>query len=344
MKKSEIWRSCSMKQLEKIADYNEGKKPLLQVTGLKKYFPIHSPFGRTIGHVKAIEDLNFNLYEKKTLGLVGESGCGKSTSGRALLRLTEPTEGSAIYKGRDIFGLREKEFKKVRKEIQMVFQDPHSSLNPKKRIGEVIEEPMSLHNIGTKHDRMERAMSLLEKTGIRENQYFRYPHEFSGGQRQRIGLARALALNPNIVVLDEPVSALDVSIQSQVINLLQEIQQEFSLAYLFISHDLSVVRHIADEIGVMYLGHIVEKAPTDELFANPLHPYTKALLSSIPLPDPKKKRERIILKGDVPSPINPPSGCVFHTRCPYVMDICRTEIPQASIQSPGHQVTCHLYN
>ena len=333
-----------MRQLEQEPNYKEENAPLIQVTGLKKYFPIHSPFGRTTGHVKAIEDINFNLYKKKTLGLVGESGCGKSTSGRTLLRLTEPTEGSAIYKGRDIFKLKENEFNKMRREIQMVFQDPHSSLNPKKRIGEIIEEPMNIHNIGTKHDRMERAMSLLEKTGIREDQYFRYPHEFSGGQRQRIGLARALALNPNIVVLDEPVSALDVSIQSQVINLLQEIQDEFKLAYLFISHDLSVVRHIADEIGVMYLGHIVEKATTDELFANPLHPYTQALLSSIPLPDTKKKRERIILKGDVPSPINPPSGCVFHTRCPYVMDICKKENPLTKNQSPDHQVACHLYN
>lgn len=333
-----------MKQLDMETDYLEQQAPLLQIKGLKKYFPIHSPFGRTVGHVKAVEDLNFNLYEKKTLGLVGESGCGKSTSGRALLRLTEPTEGTALYKGRDIFQIKEKEFTKMRKEMQMVFQDPHSSLNPKKRIGEIIEEPMNIHNIGAKQDRMEMAMNLLEKTGIRQDQYFRYPHEFSGGQRQRIGLARALALNPNIVVLDEPVSALDVSIQSQVINLLQEIQEEFSLAYLFISHDLSVVRHIADEIGVMYLGHLVEKAPTDELFANPLHPYTKALLSSIPLPNPGAKRERIILKGDVPSPINPPSGCVFHTRCPFVMDVCKTVKPESRIQTPGHEVACHLYN
>lgn len=331
-------------EIESKANYDEDQSPLLQVSGLKKYFPIHSPFGRTIGHVKAIEDVNFNLYKRKTLGLVGESGCGKSTSGRTLLRLTEPTEGSAIYKGKDIFKLSTKEFNKMRREFQMVFQDPHSSLNPKKRIGEIIEEPMNIHNIGSKHDRMARAMSILEKTGIREDQYFRYPHEFSGGQRQRIGLARALALNPNIVVLDEPVSALDVSIQSQVINLLQEIQEEFNLAYLFISHDLSVVHHIADEIGVMYLGHIVEMADTEELFSNPLHPYTKALLSSIPLPDPKKKRERIILQGDVPSPINPPSGCVFHTRCPYAMDRCKTEKPVTTNQSSGHQVACHLYN
>lgn len=333
-----------MQPLQKETELPKQTEPLLKVTGLKKYFPITSQFGRTVGNVQAIENLNFELHEKKTLGLVGESGCGKSTTGRALLRLTDPTEGTAFYKGRDIFSLSDKEFNKIRKEMQMVFQDPHSSLNPKKRIGEIIEEPMNIHNIGTKHDRMERSMNILQKTGIRKDQYFRYPHEFSGGQRQRIGLARALALNPKIVVLDEPVSALDVSIQSQVINLLQEIQDEFSLAYLFISHDLSVVRHIADEIGVMYLGHIVEKAPTDELFANPLHPYTKALLSSIPLPDPKAKRDRIILTGDVPSPINPPAGCVFHTRCPFVMDVCKNTIPQTTIQAPGHEVACHLYN
>lgn len=317
--------------------------PILQVSKLKKYFPITSPFGRTQGYVKAVENVEFNLYKGKTLGLVGESGCGKSTTGRTILRLTEPTSGSAIYRGKDIFKFKEREFKNIRKDMQMVFQDPHSSLNPKKRIGEMIEEPLEIHNIGSKLERMERAMDLLRKTGIREDQYYRYPHEFSGGQRQRIGIARALAVNPSIVVLDEPVSALDVSIQSQVINLLEEIQEEFKLAYLFISHDLSVVRHIADEIGVMYLGHMVEKAPTDNLFAEPLHPYTKALLSSIPIPEVKMKRERIILKGDVPSPINPPSGCVFHTRCPYVMERCKVEKPELIEKMPGHQISCHLY-
>ncbi|MEC5423354.1 dipeptide ABC transporter ATP-binding protein [Virgibacillus sp. C22-A2] len=317
---------------------------LLQVKNLKKYFPITSPFGRTIGQVKAVENIEFNLHERRTLGLVGESGCGKSTTGRAILRLTEPTNGSVIYKGGDVAKLKKREFKKVRKEMQMVFQDPHSSLNPKKRIGEMIEEPMVIHHIGNKKERMERAMDLLRRTGIREDQYFRFPHEFSGGQRQRIGIARALAVDPTLVVLDEPVSALDVSIQSQVINLLEEIQDEFKLAYLFISHDLSVVRHIADEIGVMYLGHMVEKTSTDELFSEPLHPYTKALLSSIPVPDRKIKRERIILKGDVPSPINPPTGCVFHTRCPYVMDRCIVEKPVLHERYSGHEVACHLYD
>ncbi|MCW1929278.1 ABC transporter ATP-binding protein [Bhargavaea beijingensis] len=318
--------------------------PLLQVRNLKKYFPITSPFGRLKGHVKAVESVNFDLYEKGTLGLVGESGCGKSTTGRSILRLIEPTEGSVNYRGKELLQLNQSEFKGFRKDMQMVFQDPHSSLNPKKRIGELIEEPMEIHKIGTKAERMERAMDLLKRTGIREDQYFRFPHEFSGGQRQRIGIARALAVDPSIIVLDEPVSALDVSIQSQVLNLLEEIQDEFKLAYLFISHDLSVVRHTADEIGVMYLGHMVEKAPTDDLFANPLHPYTKALLSAIPIPDRKQRRERIIIKGDVPSPIDPPTGCVFHTRCPFVMDQCKTIKPEMLQQSDGHQVACHLYN
>ncbi|MFC7364250.1 MULTISPECIES: ABC transporter ATP-binding protein [Bhargavaea] len=328
----------------KITEQKDTGTPLLQVRNLKKYFPITSPFGRLKGHVKAVESVNFDLYEKGTLGLVGESGCGKSTTGRSILRLIEPTEGSVNYRGKDLLQLNQREFKGFRKEMQMVFQDPHSSLNPKKRIGELIEEPMEIHKIGTKADRMERAMDLLKRTGIREDQYFRFPHEFSGGQRQRIGIARALAVDPAIIVLDEPVSALDVSIQSQVLNLLEEIQDEFKLAYLFISHDLSVVRHIADEIGVMYLGHMVEKAPTDDLFANPLHPYTKALLSAIPIPDRKQRRERIIIKGDVPSPIDPPSGCVFHTRCPFAMEQCKSIKPEMLQQSDGHQVACHLYN
>jgi peptide/nickel transport system ATP-binding protein/oligopeptide transport system ATP-binding protein len=321
----------------------EKKIPLLQVKGLKKYFPINNPLGKTIGHVKAVNDVSFDLYEKETLGIVGESGCGKSTAGRTILRLTEPTSGEALYKGQDIFKLKDREFLSIRKEMQMVFQDPHSSLNPKKRVGYSIEEPMKIQGIGTKSERMDKAMDLLNKVGLRSDQYYRYPHEFSGGQRQRIGLARAMAVNPKIIICDEPVSALDVSIQSQVINLLQELQDEFEQSYLFIAHDLSVVRHIADRIAVMYLGNIVEMAPTDDLFKNPLHPYTQALLSAIPIPNPTMKKDRIIIKGDVPSPANLPSGCVFHTRCPHVMERCKTEIPVLQESASRHTVACHLY-
>ncbi|RWR07493.1 dipeptide ABC transporter ATP-binding protein [Siminovitchia fortis] len=322
----------------------EKQEPLLQVKNLQKHFPITNPLGKVTGHVKAVNNVTFDLYEKETLGLVGESGCGKSTTGRTILRLTEPTSGTALYKGKDIFKLKEKAFMPVRKEMQMIFQDPHSSLNPKKRIGYSIEEPMKIQGIGTKAERMEKAMDLLNKVGLRRDQYYRYPHEFSGGQRQRIGLARALAVTPKVIICDEPVSALDVSIQSQVINLLQELQEEFEQAYLFIAHDLSVVRHISDRIGVMYLGSIVELAPTDELFKNPMHPYTRALLSAIPIANPHRKKERIVIKGDVPSPTNLPTGCVFHTRCPYAMDRCKSEAPSITQGANGHQVACHLHN
>ncbi|PIC63018.1 peptide ABC transporter ATP-binding protein [Sporosarcina sp. P13] len=321
----------------------EKEKPLLQIKGLQKYFPINNSFGKTVSHVKAVNNVTFELYEKETLGIVGESGCGKSTMGRTILRLTEPTAGEALYKGQNIFKFDDKKFLSVRKDLQMVFQDPHSSLNPKKRIGFSIEEPMKIQNIGTKNERTEIAMDLLNKVGLRADQYYRYPHEFSGGQRQRIGLARAMAVNPKIIICDEPVSALDVSIQSQVINLLQELQEEFKQSYLFIAHDLSVVRHIAHRIGVMYLGNIVELATTDELFKNPLHPYSQALLSAVPIPNPTVKKTRIIINGDVPSPTNLPSGCVFHTRCPHAMDRCKVEVPQLTKVAPGHTVACHLY-
>lgn len=322
------------------------KTPLLDIQGLKKYFPVKGTLGNLGGNkgvVKAVNDVSFQLYEGETYGLVGESGCGKSTTGRTILRLVEPTEGKAIYKNKNIFELNGKESREMRRELQMVFQDPYSSLNPRKRIGQTLEEPLAIHNIGEKSERSDMVMDILEKVGMRIDHYYRYPHELSGGQRQRIGLARALIVNPKIIIADEPVSALDVSIQSQVINLLQELQKEMKLTYLFIAHDISVVRHISDRIGVMYLGNLVEEGNTEQLVESPLHPYTKALLSSVPIPNPKLKKERIILKGELPSPLNPPSGCVFHTRCPVAMDICKTKVPIMREEIKGHQVACHLY-
>lgn len=322
----------------------EQQRPLLQVKNLTKHFPISHSLGKTKRYVKAVNGVNFELFPQETLGLVGESGCGKSTTGRTILRLTEPTSGEAIYKGKNIFKMKRKRFLPIRKELQMIFQDPHSSLNPKMRIGNSIEEPMKVQGIGNKEERLEKTMDLLHKVGLRQDQYYRYPHEFSGGQRQRIGLARALAVNPKIIICDEPVSALDVSIQSQVINLLQELQEEFRQSYLFIAHDLSVVRHISNRIGVMYLGSIVELATTESLFKEPLHPYTKLLLEAIPIPNPERKRERIIVKSDLPSPTNLPSGCVFHTRCCYVMERCKVEIPTLREIGEGHKVACHLHD
>ncbi|WNS75156.1 dipeptide ABC transporter ATP-binding protein [Bacillus sp. DTU_2020_1000418_1_SI_GHA_SEK_038] len=330
-----------------LVQEHENKTPLLDIQGLKKYYPVKGSlknFGKAKEQIKAVNDVSFQLFEGETYGMVGESGCGKSTTGRTILRLLEPTVGKAFYKNQDIFQLDSRKLRDLRQEMQMVFQDPYSSLNPRIRIGHILEEPLTIHQIGNKKDRTEMVMNILEKVGLREDQYYRYPHEFSGGQRQRIGLARALIINPKIVILDEPVSALDVSIQSQIINLLKELQRDLKLTYIFISHDISVVRHICDRIGVMYLGKIMEEAPTDQLFANSKHPYTQALLSAVPQSNPKYKKERIILKGDIPSPLSPPSGCVFHTRCPFVKDICKHQEPIKKEIGDRHFVACHLHS
>lgn len=319
------------------------REKLLEVKGLKKYFPVQSNKLRVEPKsVKAVDDVSFDLYKNETLALVGESGCGKSTTGRSIICLTEPTEGEVIYNGKNIVGLKGAEKKKLTKEMQMIFQDPYTSLNPRKTIGSIIEEPMIIHKMcANKNERMERAMKMLEKVGMRADHYYRYPHEFSGGQRQRIGIARALILEPKVIVCDEPVSALDVSIQSQVLNLLVDLKESMDITYIFISHNMSVVRYISDRVGVMYLGHLVELADTEELYQNPIHPYTKALLSAVPEPDPNVKREQIVLQGDIPSPLNPPSGCVFHNRCPFEKPVCSDEVPVMHEVSPGHFVACY---
>jgi len=322
----------------------EKPQPLLKVTNMKKHFPLRGTVGNKKRYVYAVQDVSFELYEGEVYGLVGESGCGKSTTGRTLLRLTDATDGTAEFLGKDIFKRNKDEMKDLRRQMQMVFQDPFSSLNPRIIVGKIIEEPLVIHNIGKNSaQRMKIVIDLIEKVGLKQEHYYRYPHEFSGGQRQRIGLARALAVNPKIIVCDEPVSALDVSIQSQVINLLEDIRDELNLTYLFIAHDLSVVRHISDRIGVMYMGHLVEEAVAGELFENAKHPYTQALLSSIPIANPKRKKEQIKLKGEIPSVVNPPSGCVFHTRCPMAIDICKHVKPEIKVVDDNHSVACHLY-
>ncbi|WGV62073.1 dipeptide ABC transporter ATP-binding protein [Brevibacillus brevis] len=317
---------------------------LLVVKNLKKYYPITGGvLGGEVGVVKAVDDVSFTVKSGETLGLVGESGCGKSTTGRSLLRLIEPTSGEINFDGTDVMSLSTDAMRKMRRDMQIVFQDPFASLNPRHNIEKILEEPLIVHGLGSSAERKKRVQEMLEIVGLSSYHASRYPHQFSGGQRQRIGIARALMLKPKLIVADEPVSALDVSIQSQVLNLMQDLQREFGLTYLFIAHDLSVVRHISDRVGVMYLGRIVELTTSSQLYSNPLHPYTKALLSAVPSPDPDALRERVILQGDVPSPAKPPSGCTFHTRCPHVTEECRTVRPEFADTGDGHFVACHLY-
>jgi oligopeptide transport system ATP-binding protein len=323
------------------------RETLLEVRDLKKHFPITRGIiiQRQVGAIKAVDGVSFDIYRGETLGLVGESGCGKSTTGRTILQLYRPTSGDVRFEGEDLVEMKGEQLRRQRRKMQMIFQDPYASLNPRMTVGSIVGEPLEVHNVASGRARQERVQELLNLVGL--NPYFvnRYPHEFSGGQRQRIGVARALALNPSFIVCDEPISALDVSIQAQVVNLLEELQQELGLTYLFIAHDLSMVRHISDRVAVMYLGKIAELTDRDELYASPLHPYTEALLSAVPIPDPdvEERRERIILKGDVPSPANPPVGCNFSTRCPKVMPIC-SEVDPAFIEAkPAHWVACHLH-
>ncbi|XEC95879.1 ABC transporter ATP-binding protein [Paenibacillus tarimensis] len=317
--------------------------PLLEVNNLKKYFPVKAGvFQRTVGHIRAVDGVSFTASRGETIGMVGESGCGKSTVGRTIVRLYDKTDGSVMYKGRDVHTLSKKDLRGLRTKMQLVFQDPFSSLNPRIKVGEAIGEPLVDHGLCKRSEMRERVHEVLDICGLAPYHFDRYPHEFSGGQRQRIGIARALILQPDFIVLDEPVSALDVSIQAQIINLLSDLQVQRNLTYLFISHDLSVVEHLCTKVIVMYLGSVVEMAGRDELFNRPLHPYTKALLSAAPVPDPDLKRERIILKGDIPSPANPPSGCKFHTRCPMAEARCRKEMPIYRDAGGGHYVACHL--
>ncbi|MDQ0269170.1 ABC transporter ATP-binding protein [Cytobacillus purgationiresistens] len=319
------------------------QKVLLSVKNLKKYYEIPQGLFKEKITVKAVDDINFTIKKGETFALVGESGCGKSTTGRTILKLTEPTDGKIIFDGNDISTLPYKQMRTLRNRMQMVFQDPYASLNPKKTVREILIEPLRVHKKFDNVTRLEKVKSILEIVGLSEYHLDRYPHEFSGGQRQRIGIARAVILQPDFIIADEPVSALDVSVQSQVINLMLELQREFELTYLFISHDLSVIQHMTDRVAVMYLGKIVEIAKTEDLFTNPKHPYTKALLSAVPITHPKEKKERIILKGDVPSPANPPSGCTFHPRCSFALDICKKQAPITTEYSNSHSVNCHLY-
>jgi oligopeptide transport system ATP-binding protein len=321
-----------------------GDSPLLEVRHVKKYFPIRAGvLQREVAHVHAVDDVSFAVKQGETLGLVGESGCGKSTLGRTIVRLLQPTAGEIIFDGTPIQKLGTRRLRPLRREMQMVFQDPYASLNPRKRVGTIISDPMKIHDLGSRSEQKRRVNEILETVGLSPEHYNRFPHEFSGGQRQRIGIARSLALRPKLIVADEPVSALDVSIQSQMLNLLDDLQNEFNLTYIFIAHDLGVVRHVSDRIVVMYLGKIVELSPADELYVRPIMPYTEALLSAVPIPDPDlaEKRERIVLEGDVPSPINPPSGCRFHPRCRYATEVCTQIEPPLVDYGNGHLAACH---
>ena len=317
-------------------------QPLLEVKGLTKHFTSKQGLFSKEKVVRAVDGVNLAVYPGETVSIVGESGCGKSTTGRCILRLIEPTDGEILFEGKDIRRLSGAELRKARRDMQLVFQDPFASLNPRKSVGQILEDPLIVHGIGTPAERRKQVEEIIEIVGLSKQQLSRFPHEFSGGQRQRIGIARALILRPKLIVADEPVSALDVSIQAQILNLMQDLQKEFSLTYLFISHDLSVVRHISDRVAVMYLGKVVEVADKKRLYEQPTHPYTQALLSAVPVPDPNQTTQRIILEGDMPSPANPPSGCTFHPRCRHCMDMCKTTAPAWKERADGHWVSCHL--
>lgn len=342
----EIVKGMKASEPEKgVVDYVTDDNVVLDVRHLKKYFPIATNFfGKPTRFLKAVDDVSFKVTRGKTLGIVGESGCGKTTMGRCILRLHEITAGDVFFGDYNIRTLSNKEMQKIRPQIQMIFQDPYSSLSPRLPVGEIIGEAVKAHHLVDKANYKDYIFDVMKKCGLQTHYYERYPHEFSGGQRQRICIARALALQPKLVVCDEPVSALDVSIQAQIINLLKDLQDELNLTYVFISHDLSVVEHISDEIGVMYLGSLVESGDKNKIYANPMHPYTQALLSAVPVPDPNVKMNRIILKGDIPSPANPPKGCKFHTRCRKCMEICKNQVPEVKDMGNGHKVRCHLYD
>lgn len=322
----------------------QNREKLVEVKNIKKYFPIKGGFlKRTVAHVKAVDDITFDVYKGETLGIVGESGSGKSTLGRMILRLLDSTEGEIRFDGQEITNISQRKMRNLRKEMQTIFQDPYASLNPRMSVGEIIEEPMVVQKLMSKNEREKRVINLLETVGLNESARNKYPHEFSGGQRQRIGIARALSTRPKLIIGDEPVSALDVSVQSQVLNLMEDLQDEYGLTYIFIAHDLSVVKHISDRVAVMYLGKLAEIAPKESIYKKPLHPYTQALISAVPTTNVEEEKERVVLEGDLPSPSNPPSGCPFHTRCPEAHERCKTERPQLTNMGGGHYVACHLY-